>query len=569
MVVPTPDGVVNPLVLAAADIAGVDEIYRIGGAQAVAALAYGTATIAPVDKIVGPGQRLCRRGQAAGVRPGRDRHDRRARRRSWSWPRPWSTRTGSPPTCCRQAEHDERAQAILITDDAGFAEPWWRAVEAQLAALERGAIAGASWREHGAVRRWSRRIEEAAGAGRCAGARASRADRPARRGAGGHDPPCRRDLPRAVHARGDRRLCRRPEPRAADRPHRPLRLGPRRLRLPQAHHAPGLRPRRLRAAGAGRGRAGPGRGAGGARAGGRAAARGCRHERRQGADRRARARPEEHRALEPARSSTSATSPIFDLLEDNHFRLVDGFAGPYRVVLSLRESNLVLRRCVATASAEPVEVVLSHAAVPPRRQGLLHDLRQLLPGDQGRHAVAHRGDRHGAARPAQRRLRRCCARRSRGGSSSTTTPPGACSRWSACCTSGADGRAAGQRPVRLLAQRDPLAHGREHPALLPWPPGLRAECRACAPSRARPVRGGGDGRDRHRHLAPPVAQLRPARRRLFRPGDLAVARGAAQCGRADPQQPLRAAVLAHAGPEPGRGLARDAGSTPTAPCATC
>ena len=55
MVVPTPDGAINPLVLAAAGIAGVDEIYRVGGAQAVAALAYGTATIAPVDKIVGPG----------------------------------------------------------------------------------------------------------------------------------------------------------------------------------------------------------------------------------------------------------------------------------------------------------------------------------------------------------------------------------------------------------------------------------------------------------------------------------------------------------------------------------
>ena len=78
MVAPTPEGRLNPLVLAAARIAGVDEIYRVGGAQAIAALAYGTATIAPVAKIVGPGQRLCRRGQAPGVRRRRHRHDRRA-----------------------------------------------------------------------------------------------------------------------------------------------------------------------------------------------------------------------------------------------------------------------------------------------------------------------------------------------------------------------------------------------------------------------------------------------------------------------------------------------------------
>jgi histidinol dehydrogenase len=78
MVVPARDGALNPVVLAAARIAGVTEIYRIGGAQAVAALAYGTETIRPVAKIVGPGQRLGGRGQAPGLRHRRHRHDRRA-----------------------------------------------------------------------------------------------------------------------------------------------------------------------------------------------------------------------------------------------------------------------------------------------------------------------------------------------------------------------------------------------------------------------------------------------------------------------------------------------------------
>jgi histidinol dehydrogenase len=77
MTVPAPDGKLNPLVLAAANLAGVDEIYRIGGAQAIAALAYGTASIKPVAKIVGPGQCLCGGRQASGVWHRRNRHDRR------------------------------------------------------------------------------------------------------------------------------------------------------------------------------------------------------------------------------------------------------------------------------------------------------------------------------------------------------------------------------------------------------------------------------------------------------------------------------------------------------------
>ena len=111
--------------------------------------------------------------------------------------------------------------------------------------LQRGRRSrGASWREHGADRRWSRRLDDAAGAGRRAGPRASRARSARRRGAGGRDPPCRGDLPRRLHARGDRRLCRRPEPRPADRrapPASPPGLA--RPRLPEAHHAARLRPR--------------------------------------------------------------------------------------------------------------------------------------------------------------------------------------------------------------------------------------------------------------------------------------------------------------------------------------
>ena len=83
MVVPSPKGEFNPLVLAAARIAGVEEIYRVGGAQAIAALAYGTASIAPVVKIVGPGNAYRRRRQAAGVRHRRHRHASPVRPRCW------------------------------------------------------------------------------------------------------------------------------------------------------------------------------------------------------------------------------------------------------------------------------------------------------------------------------------------------------------------------------------------------------------------------------------------------------------------------------------------------------
>ena len=150
MVVPTPDGKLNPLVLAAAKLAGVDEIYRIGGAQAVAALAYGTETIAPVAKIVGPRQCLCCGRETPGVWQGRHRHDCRAVRSS-----DIADKTGNSDWIAAdllaQAEHDASAQSILITDDARLATEVERAVESQLKTLSRAGVAAASWSDFGAI----------------------------------------------------------------------------------------------------------------------------------------------------------------------------------------------------------------------------------------------------------------------------------------------------------------------------------------------------------------------------------------------------------------------------------
>ena len=147
---PTPGGVVNPLVLLAARIAGVDVVYRVGGAQAVAALAYGTATIAPVDKITGPGNAYV----AAAKRRvfGRVGIDMIA---GPSEILVIADADNDPDWVAldllSQAEHDESAQSILITTDAGFGQAVAAAVGTRLETLERRAIAGASWRENGAV----------------------------------------------------------------------------------------------------------------------------------------------------------------------------------------------------------------------------------------------------------------------------------------------------------------------------------------------------------------------------------------------------------------------------------
>ncbi|MBR9844380.1 MAG: histidinol dehydrogenase [Rhodobacteraceae bacterium] len=150
IVVPTPDGIANPLVLLAAKIAGVDEIYRIGGAQAVAALAYGTETIAPVDKITGPGNAFV----AAAKRRvfGKVGIDMIA---GPSEILVIADKDNNPDWIAldllSQAEHDESAQSILITDDEAFGRAVAEAVDKRLETLERRAIAGASWRDYGAV----------------------------------------------------------------------------------------------------------------------------------------------------------------------------------------------------------------------------------------------------------------------------------------------------------------------------------------------------------------------------------------------------------------------------------
>jgi len=150
MVVPTPDGAIDPLVLCAAREAGIDEIYRVGGAQAVAALAWGTASIAPVDKIVGPGNAYV----AAAKRQvfGKVGIDLIAGpseilviadgRNDPGW---------IAADLLSQAEHDEAAQSILITDDAAFAEAVCRAVESELKALATASRARASWTGNGAI----------------------------------------------------------------------------------------------------------------------------------------------------------------------------------------------------------------------------------------------------------------------------------------------------------------------------------------------------------------------------------------------------------------------------------
>ncbi|RUZ80814.1 histidinol dehydrogenase [Mesorhizobium sp. M7A.F.Ca.US.006.01.1.1] len=150
MVVPAPGGIINPLVLVAADIAGVSEIYRVGGAQAIAALAYGTETIRPVAKIVGPGNAYvaAAKRQVFGtvgidmiagpsevlvVADGSNDPD-------------WIA-----ADLLAQAEHDASAQSILMTDDAAFGIAVEQAVERQLQSLPRAETAAASWRDFGAV----------------------------------------------------------------------------------------------------------------------------------------------------------------------------------------------------------------------------------------------------------------------------------------------------------------------------------------------------------------------------------------------------------------------------------
>ena len=150
MVVPSPDGKLVPLVLAAAKLAGVDEVYRVGGAQAVAALAYGTETIKPVAKIVGPGNAWV--AAAKRLVFGKVGIDMIA---GPSEVLILADKSGNPDWIAAdllaQAEHDVSAQSILITDDAVLAAAVEKAVAAQLKTLPRADVASASWRDFGAI----------------------------------------------------------------------------------------------------------------------------------------------------------------------------------------------------------------------------------------------------------------------------------------------------------------------------------------------------------------------------------------------------------------------------------
>ena len=150
MVSPTPDGVVNPLVLAAAKISGINEVYRIGGAQAIGALAYGTATIAPVDKIVGPGNAYVAAAKrqvfgTVGIDMIAGPSEILVLADGDSNPA-WIA-----VDLLSQAEHDTAAQAILITNDKGFADAVVAAVDRHLKALPRTETARASWHNNGAI----------------------------------------------------------------------------------------------------------------------------------------------------------------------------------------------------------------------------------------------------------------------------------------------------------------------------------------------------------------------------------------------------------------------------------
>ncbi|MFT9385261.1 MAG: histidinol dehydrogenase [Acetobacter orientalis] len=150
MCVPTPDGIINPLVLAAAHRAGVTEIYRVGGAQAVGAMAFGTKTIKPVDRIVGPGNAYVAEAKRqvfghVGIDSIAGPSDVVVIADSATDPRLIAL------DLLAQAEHDELAQATLITPDAAFADTVIAAVETELKTLTRTAIASASWARNGAV----------------------------------------------------------------------------------------------------------------------------------------------------------------------------------------------------------------------------------------------------------------------------------------------------------------------------------------------------------------------------------------------------------------------------------
>ena len=225
MVVPAPDGKLNPLVLAAAKLAGIDEIYRVGGAQAVAALAYGTESIAPVAKIVGPGNAYV--AAAKRLVFGKVGIDMIA---GPSEVLILADKTGNAEWIAAdllaQAEHDVSAQSILITDNADLAAQVEKAVEltAQdvIAGCSRETLVGKLWRHHRRTRACRRGFFGRSARARAPGNRCGR-----RRTACCSDSKCRRDFHRRSHSGSDRRLCCRLKSRAADGALGALLVGPR------------------------------------------------------------------------------------------------------------------------------------------------------------------------------------------------------------------------------------------------------------------------------------------------------------------------------------------------------
>ncbi len=221
MVVPSPDGKLNPLVLAAAELAGVDEIFRIGGAQAVGALAFGTQTIAPVDKIVGPGNAWV----AAAKRRvfGTVGIDMIAGPSEILVLADGENDPGwIAADLLSQAEHDTAAQAILITDDAAFADAVEKAVEGHLATLSRAETAAESWHANGCVIVVDTLEDAVPLIDRVAPDR------------GGENPQRGRHVPGPLRAGSGGRLRGRPQPRTADGAQRPVLVGARGTGFSQA-----------------------------------------------------------------------------------------------------------------------------------------------------------------------------------------------------------------------------------------------------------------------------------------------------------------------------------------------
>ena len=353
MVVPAPGGVVAPLVLAAAKLAGVDEVYRVGGAQAIAALAYGTATIAPVAKIIGPGNAYV--AAAKRIVFGKVGIDMIA---GPSEVLILADHTGNADWIAAdllaQAEHDPSAQAILITDDEKLAAAVERAVEnalmqsvAQrgrrrlLARFRRGGPGARSRRSRAADRR--RRP-------RASGNRDGR-----RRAAGAAHPQCRCDLHRRAHPGGDRRLRRRLQPRAADGAVSAVLVRAGRPRFHEAHLDPQMRAGAV--AGAGR-RRHHARHGGGAR-------RPCPFRRHSAQS--LMPRPDRDKgtgrlvAVTIDESSIGRSNSdveheravaIYDLIEENAFRPHGHEGGPYALNLGISGNRLVFD--IRTTDGTPV-----------------------------------------------------------------------------------------------------------------------------------------------------------------------------------------------------------------------